>query len=337
MAEKKLAIQYSQTGDPIEVVELVRIETPDLARDEVVVDVEAAPINPSHLLTLSGKYLGVKATLPAMAGGEGVGRVVDMGADVTSLKVGDRVLIPPFSGAWRQQLVAKVERLGAPLPDSISDKIEQVAMLPVNPPTAWLLLNTVVDLQPGDWVIQNAANSAVGQYVMQLARVYGFKTINVVRRTGLEDVIEEAGGTVCIEDGPDLAARVRSVVGADAPIRLGIDAVAGEAVQRLTECLSPGGVIANYGFLSGENCQIASSDIIFRDITLKGVCFSCWFPDQSKQAERKKAFEELLGYVQGGQLSAKVDATYPLSDIKKAVAQAARGGRKGKIILRPNL
>lgn len=336
MTNKKLAVQYSRTGDPVDVVELIEVDTPAPAGDEVVVDVETAPINPSHLLTLSGNYLGVQATLPAAAGGEAVGQVIDVGENVSNLSVGDRVLIPPFSGAWRQQLVIEAAKLGPPLPESIGDKIDQIAMLPVNPPTAWLILNTMVNLQPGDWVIQNAGNSAVAQYVMQLSRIYGYQTINVVRRAGLEQMVEDAGGTICIEDGPDLAERVRSAVGQNAPIRLGVDAVAGEAAERLANCLSPGGVVANYGFLSGDDCRVSSTNLIFRGIMMKGVCFSCWIKDAGKEEERHKAYEELMGYIVDGRLSAQIDQRYGLSEIKEAVAAASQGGRTGKIILRPN-
>ncbi len=151
----------------------------------------------------------------------------------------------------------------------------QFAMIMANPPTAWLLLKSVIDLKPGDWVIQNAANSAVGQYVMQLAKIYGLKTVNVVRRDGLDDFIARAGGDVCAVDGPDLGERVKEATGG-AEIKLAIDAVAGDATQHLADCLSDKGTIANYGLLSAEPCRLLPDDIIFREITLTGVWLTLW-------------------------------------------------------------
>jgi trans-2-enoyl-CoA reductase len=178
----KKAVQFSRTGVPSEVVELIDMETTAVGDDDALIDVEAAAINPSHLLTLSGNY-GVQPELPAVPGAEGTGIIGEVGRNVTNVAIGDRVMIPPYTGTWRQQVVVKAADIAVKFP-SEGDAI-QMAMIMANPPTAWLLLKTVVDLQPGDWVIQNAGNSAVGQYVMQLAKIYGFKTVNVVRREGL--------------------------------------------------------------------------------------------------------------------------------------------------------
>lgn len=332
MGDMKKAVQFSETGNPPDVVELIDLETPDIGPDEVVIDVEAAAINPSHLLTLQGIY-GVQPELPAVPGAEGAGIICEVGADVTNVKVGDRVMIPPYSGTWRQQVVVKADAIHIPLPAE-GDPV-QMAMVMANPPTAWLLLKTVVDLEPGDWVIQNAANSAVGQYVMQLANIYGLKTVNVVRREGLEDLVSGARGDICLVDGTDLGERVKAATGG-APIKLAIDAVAGEATQHLADCLVDGGKIANYGLLSKKPCQLWPDDIIFREIDLVGVWLTLWIRRDSTLAERQAVYGELVGYIAEGRMKAQVEATYPLEKIKDAVPHAMQGGRNGKIVLTPN-
>jgi len=211
----------------------------------------------------------------------------------------------------------------------------QMAMIMANPPTAWLLLKSVIDLEPGEWVIQNAGNSAVGQYVMQLAKIYGLKTVNVVRREGLEDFVAEAGGDICAVDGPDLGERVKAATGG-APIRLAIDAVAGESTQHLADCLTDGGTIANYGLLSKKPCQLWPDDVIFREINLQGVWLTLWLRRYSTPEERLTVYNELAGYIADGRMHAAIEATYPLSQIKEAVAHAGRGERNGKVILLPN-
>ncbi len=332
MSDVKKAVRFARTGHPPDVVELVDMETAPVGDDEALIDVEAAAINPSHLLTLSGGY-GVQPDLPAVPGAEGIGIIGAVGKDVTNVKPGDRVMIPPYSGTWRQQVVVKADTIAVTFPDE-GDPI-QMAMIMANPPTAWLLLKSVVDLEPGDWVIQNAANSAVGQYTMQLAKIYGLKTVNVVRRPGLEDFIAKAGGDVCAVDGPDLGERVKAATDG-APIKLAIDAVASDATQHLADCLADGGTIANYGLLSGEPCKLLPDDIIFREITLTGVWLTLWLRKYSTPEERAAVYGELAGYIAEGRMHAAVEATYPLAKIKEAVAHAMRGERSGKVVILPN-
>jgi NADPH:quinone reductase-like Zn-dependent oxidoreductase len=332
MGAIKKAVQFSRTGNPPDVVELVDMETAPVGPGDVLIDVEAASINPSHLLTLSGGY-GVQPELPAVPGAEGIGKIVEVGSEVSNVKPGDRVMIPPYTGTWRQQAVVPAERITVTFPAEGDPK--QMAMIMANPPTAWLLLKTVVDLEPGDWVIQNAANSAVGQYTMQLAKIYGLKTVNVVRRDGLDAIISGAGGDICAVDGPDLGERVKAATGG-ADIKLAIDAVAGEATQHLADCLADNAAIANYGLLSGDPCHLSPNDIIFRNISLKGVWLTKWLQGRDSTPEsRATVYEELRGYIIEGRMRAEIEATYPLEQIKEAVAHAMRP-REGKVIILPN-
>lgn len=122
-----------------------------------------------------------------------------------------------------------------PLPDQ-ADPL-QLSMMTINPPTAALLSSEFVTLRPGDWVIQNAANSAVGLYLVQLARIRGYRTVNVVRRPDAAAAVRDTGGDVVLVDGEDLATRVVEATDG-AAIHLGIDAVGGPASGRLaTRCV----------------------------------------------------------------------------------------------------
>ena len=332
MGTLKKAVQFARTGNPPDVVEIVDLETPPVGPGEALIDIEAAAINPAHLLTLEGGY-GIQPDLPAVPGAEGIGKIVEIGDGVTNVKPGDRVMVPPYTGTWRQQAVVDADNIMVSFPPD-GDPI-QMAMIMANPPTAWLLLKTVVDLKPGDWVIQNAANSAVGQYLMQLAHIYGYKTVNVMRRDSLDDLVARSNGDVCIVDGSDLVARVSAATdGAD--IKLAIDAVAGEATQRLAECLAENAAIANYGLLSGQPCQLSPNDIIFRNISLVGVWLTMWLRGRDSTPEQRAAvYDELRGYIIEGRMRAEIEATYPLAQIKDAVAHAMRQ-RAGKIVILPN-
>ncbi|WP_342245483.1 zinc-dependent alcohol dehydrogenase family protein [Pseudomonas sp. OTU5201] len=324
-----LKAEYQTRGPvPQDVIEAVEFELPPVGVGQALVKVLAAPINPSDVLTLTGEY-GMLPPLPAIGGNEGVGEVVEVAADVTNLKPGQTVLLPVGCGTWRTHLIADAKQL-IPLP---SADPKQLAMLTVNPPTAYLMLRDFVELQAGDWVIQNAANSGVGSYLIQLAKIRGLKTINVVRRDSAVASVQAEGGDVVLVDGPDLPKRVREATGG-APVKLGIDAVGGASTDHLAASLAEGGVLVNYGRMSGEPCQVNPGSFVFRDVTLKGFWLARWFRQATPQ-QQMQLFGELIQLIASGKIKARIAATYDISQIKEAVAAAACGERDGKIVLVP--
>ncbi len=323
--------QYEQRGPvPQDVIAAVDFDLPAPAAGQAQVEVLAAPINPSDVLTLTGEY-GILPPLPAVGGNEGVGRVVALAADVTGLAVGQTVLLPVGCGTWTTHLNLPAKAL-VPLPNEADPK--QLAMLTVNPPTAMLMLSEFVDLVAGEWVIQNAANSAVGGYLNQLATLRGLKVVNVVRRESAVAGLKAAGAEVVLVDGEDLPARVREATG-DAAIRLAVDCVGGVSTENLARCLTLSGVLVNYGAMSGERCMISPRYFVFRDITLRGFWLSQWYK-QAAPEKKAAVFGELARLIATGQLSARVQATYRIDQIKEAVAAAAGDNRDGKILLIPN-
>src|SRR5690606_19675029 len=155
--------------------------------------------------------------LPAVGGNEGVGKVVAHADDVQGLPIGTVVLLPISCGTWTTHLNLPAKAL-VPLPAGV-DPV-QLSMLTVNPPTALLMLREFVDLKEGDWVIQNAANSAVGGYLVQIAKLRGINTLNVVRRESAIAAVREAGAEHVLVDGDDLPKQARMITG-DAPVKLG--------------------------------------------------------------------------------------------------------------------
>jgi mitochondrial enoyl-[acyl-carrier protein] reductase / trans-2-enoyl-CoA reductase len=321
--------QYVTRGPvPQDVIECVDFTLPAPAAGDALVEMLAAPINPSDVLTLTGEY-GMLPPLPAVGGNEGIGRVAAVGDGVT-LPVGTRVVLPIGSGTWASHLMAKASAL-VPLP-AVGDAV-QLSMLTVNPATASLLLSEFVTFEPGEWVIQNTATSAVGQYLIQLAKRRGIRTVNVVRRAESIDGLKALGADVVLTDGPDLAKRVAEATG-KAKIRLGIDATGGAATDRIARSIATGGLVVNYGAMSGEACKIAPASFVFRDVTLKGFWLAFWFRHASPERQRA-LYGELVSLIAEGALHAPVHATYPLSRIKEAVAAAAASGRDGKIVMVP--
>lgn len=323
-----IAAQLKAFGRPESVIEAVeQVDPGEPAPDEVVVEAEFVPINPADILNMEGKYGAAPPALPMTPGAEGVGRIAKAGANVHHVKPGDRVLLPG-PGCWRERIKAPGKAVFA-LPGGADPK--QLAMLRVNPPTAYLMLHQVVPPKPGQWVIQNAANSGVGHCLIRLARLAGVKTVNVVRREELVASLRALGGDVVLTDGPDLDARVRAAIG-EGSLPLAIDAVGGTGTQRLARCLSDGGTVVNYGLLSGEPCMVDGRETVFRDVKLQGFWLRKWYVD-TPPAQVAALYRELTAKVADGTLAVEVEAVYPIRKIKDAVAHAARGGRSGKILM----
>jgi NADPH:quinone reductase-like Zn-dependent oxidoreductase len=317
-------------GPPEEVARCAEVpEVGAPAAGEVVFDVLAFPINPADVSFCRGSYR-LKPPLPATPGAEAIGRVTAVGAGVSHAKPGDLVINLQREN-WTQTRRVKADDV-ITVPPGIA--LRQAAMLRINPPTALLLLTDVVDLEPGGWVIQNVANSAVGRLVIRLARARGLRTMNVIRRDSLFGELTALGADACAVDGPDLADTVKARTGG-APIHLGLDAVSGRATARLASCLSEGGVVCNYGSMSGEDPVMSRGALTSGGLTLVGFILGRALATRSLDQVRA-LYADLGERILRGELSAPVERVYPIEEIKAALTHAQRGERNGKILVAPN-
>ncbi|HYI00929.1 zinc-dependent alcohol dehydrogenase family protein [Hyalangium sp.] len=322
------AVRFSKFGAPADVMQVVEEDPGPLAPGEALLEVLATPINPSDVMTIGGFY-GVLPKLPAVPGNEGVGRVVRVEGEAP-VKPGDIVFLPMGSGTWRTHMKAKAQRLLQVPPGA---DLLQMSMLSINPPTAELLLREFGKLQPGEWVMQNAANSAVGRYLITLAKLEGIKTLNIVRRADLTAELKALGADAVLEDGDGLTERVREATGG-APVRLAIDAVGGSAALRLGEAVSDSGTVVHYGCMSGKAPSLSPTALIFRNVTLRGFWLVQWLNAASREAQAA-LMGRMAKLLADGTLHAPVDATFPLEKSQEAVARAMEGGRQGKVLLTP--
>jgi mitochondrial enoyl-[acyl-carrier protein] reductase / trans-2-enoyl-CoA reductase len=321
-------VRFSRFGRASEVAELVDVPEPSPpAPGEVLIEVEATPINPSDLLHFEGRY-AKQLPLPAFAGSGILGRVAAIGPGVQHLEIGHRaIVVNTERRGWCQRFVWPAARV---IPVSGAAPVD-LALLAANPPTALLMLESFGHLQRGDWVMQNAANSSVGVSLIQIAKTMGLHTVNVVRRAQLVDHLATFGSDVTLVDGADLPARVVDTVGGGS-IKLAIDAIAGEATRRLANCLADGGTVVNYGLLSGKPCEVDAADIVFRDISLQGFWYSRWLSTAHPAAIRA-VFARLVAMLQAKTLRVPLEASYPIERLTEALAHAEREGRLGKIVL----
>jgi len=326
-----LAAMYRRHGPPLTTLELVQVDVGAPAADEVVVAVEAAPVHVADLLYIAGE-ISIAPPAPAVAGIEGVGRVVACGSAVRQFAPGQRVFLPRKSGTWARQVRHPAASL-LRAPDT--GDVAQLSLVPINAATAWFLVRGVVPLQRGDWLIQNAANSSCGRFVIGIAKQLGLQTVSVVRRPELLADLTALGSDVTLLDGPDLAAQVAQATGG-APLRLAIDAVAGNATQRLAECLARDGVIACYGQMSREPCQIEPQTLYLQNLALRGF-FTPHFERLLPRADWLQVMQQLGDWVAAGALRARIAACYPLTRIHDALRHEMSSGaaRDGKVIVLP--
>ncbi|WP_295523972.1 zinc-dependent alcohol dehydrogenase family protein, partial [Limnohabitans sp. Rim8] len=245
-------------------------------------------------------------------------------------QAGERVLPIGVFGVWSDELVVQRRSL-VPVPSHAP--VLQQAMLAANPAPAWVLLQHQVTLQPGQWVIQNAANSAVGQCTRQLASHLGILLINVVRRP--EAVTAEEGGHWLVDDGQDpdaLQESVRKITQGE-PVVLGLDAIGGKASQALASSLSPQGRLVLYGLLSGDPCSISAHDLIFRNVHVQGFWLANWFSNFDNRQKARTVYPALMELAAQNVLSMSVEKVYELSDVLEAIAHSAQTGRQGKVLL----
>ena len=312
---KTKAILLSEHGEPAAVARCCEVELAPPAPGDVRVRVLFAPINPADINVLEGKY-PVRPELRGVPGVEGVGVVEESGE---GFDAGTRVLLPHRFGTWREAgnvCAAELVRV----PDDVP--LAQAAMLRINPATALCMLREFVRLEPNEWVLQNAANSAVGRCVIQMCRHYGWRSANVVRREELVDELLAEGADAVFLDEPG-----------ELPVRLALNAVGGDSAVRLAGRLSDGGTIVTYGAMARQPLKVPNGLLIFNDIVWRGFWVTRWYARASAE-QRAALFDELFELLRKGIISTPIEATYPLTEIAQALAHAQQSKRAGKVLLR---
>lgn len=324
-------VVFNRFGPPAKVAECVTVDNVAAPQDwEATVDIISAPINPSDVSVLRGQYGKLPSSFPATTGLEAAGRIVAVGSMVKNLAVGDNVLVVANDN-WVQRRNVSAKQL-CKLPDWID--IAQASMLKVNAASALMLLRRFPDLMEGDHIIQSAPLSSVGRMVIAFAKSKGIKTVNIVRRETAIEEVEALGGDYAIMQSPELASAVAEATDY-APISVAFDAVAGETVSQLADCLETNGTIINYGMLSGEPCVLRADHTIFKNIKLEGFWLLKHL-SRIKQSERDSLFAELFDLVKASGAKSEVAGSFPLEQISDAIAASEAEGRLGKVILTPN-
>jgi NADPH:quinone reductase-like Zn-dependent oxidoreductase len=321
-----LSVRFHQFGEPTDVLRVEEVEAPRPGRGEALLRLTARPINPSDLLTIRRRY-GSLPSLPATPGWEGAGVVEAVGAGVKGLCEGQRVIPMGASGTWQQYLAVDAESLLS-VPDEVDDLSACQALL--NPLAAWAMLHDELTVKKEEWLIQNAAASALGRVVIQLARRAGARTINVVRkREQLDELLSIGADAVICTADETIVDRVKEIVPDGA--RYALDAVGGQQGWELVRSLRPGGTALLHGSLSHpETMPLNNGLVLTRSLTLRGFWLTEW-RNRAPISRQKSALEEILALMARGALALPPVQTFPMAEVVAAVAASDRG--EGKVVL----
>ncbi|MBF0679039.1 MAG: zinc-binding dehydrogenase [Devosia sp.] len=316
---------YSQIGSPPDVLSSTETARPEPGAGQVLVRMVLSPVHNHDLMTIAGQYAH-KPALPDVPGTEAVGVVEALGDGVSNLTIGQRVA----GGAmhtWAEYYVADAARL-VPVPDNVSD--ETACQLVSMPLSAKMLLESL-GVEPGQWIVQNAANGAVGKLVARYGAERGINVLGLVRRADAVAAMTEIGiANVVATDDPEWVARAKALT-RGAPVVRAIDSLGGDGPIQLLEIASDGAELISFGAMSERPLSISAADLLFRGIIVKGF----W---GSKPPVKPQRIGELLGELiqdaAAGKLVLPIEASYPIEQVAEAARASGEPGRKGKIAIR---
>jgi len=315
---------FSSYGQPADVINLTRITPPTLLEGQVRVKLLAAPINPADINLIQGNY-GIRPELPATPGVEGCGEIIESLSP--NFNPGDKVIFTDHSGSWSEQVTCPANTT-LKIPSNTPSN--QAAMLKVNPLTAWCMLTQLRDLPKGSWVIQNAANSGVGYCVIQIAKILGLKTINLVRREELIPELANLGGDICLLDNRESIDIIR-----DKQPQLALNAVGGDSALRLMDALAPQGLHVTYGAMSKLSLKVPNKFLIFKRIQLHGFWVTEWIKENDDLLVQS-TYQKLAQWMIDKKLTQPIDSTHTLDEIHTAIARASQDKREGKVLITMN-
>lgn len=342
-ARTNRAIVYSRNGTPAEVLNVLTYpSTPPPTSGTVNIRFLLSVINPADVNVVEGVY-------PVYIGGnEGLAQVTSVGENVDKLSVGDWVvMVRQQSGTWSTSQNVGVRDV-IKIPDHQGLSEVHAATITVNPPTAYNMLRDYVELKEGDWIIQNGANSAVGQAVIQIAAARGLRTLNFVRSRNhisqLKEHLQNLGATQVLtyEDLNDYSLRDKIKTWLNGKeIHLALNCVGGSETVAMLKYIGKDGHLISYGAMSKQPLPLPTSAFIFKNLTAHGFWQSRWYHDHSI-TQRERLMMDLAELMRKGKLQEpeheiisvdKQDNDSQATSKIREVFQRLATGRYGKKVL----
>ncbi|XP_066597564.1 enoyl-[acyl-carrier-protein] reductase, mitochondrial [Prorops nasuta] len=329
MSTAKLLI-YDKHGEPASVLQIKQSELKEPEKDEVTVKWLLSPVNPADINTIQGRY-PIKPTFPSIPGNEGVGEIIAVGSQVKGFSVGDKIVPGTIKlGTWRTCANYKPDEI-IKIPKEFGTV--EASMFIVNPCTAYRMLKDFVKLNPGDTVIQNGANSAVGQLVIQLCKVYNFHSVNVVRdRPNIQELKNQLKTLGADEVLTEAEVRTTQIFkNKQLPLpKLACNCVCGQNALDVLRHLAHGGIMVTYGGMSREPLTIPASALIFKDLTFKGFWMTAWSETHKNTQEKEDMYKDLAALFIEKKLQCPPYKIIPFSQYQEAMVNTLKTeGKQG--------
>jgi len=291
-----------------------------------------APINPADINMMHNQYV-IQPQPPFVLGNEGVGFVDALGESVAKDWLGKRVIFPGQSrdqwfGFWSEYVDVPVEGC-IQIPEFISN--EQASMMSINPLTALVILDTYANLKEGDWIIQNAANSALGHWFVYLAKQRGLHSVNIVRRDIAQESLLQLGATHVVVDA-DGKLKPKQLP-QSGNFKLALNGVGWLASKVLASCLDYNGTMVTYGAMAKEPVYVGNVALIYKTIQVLGFNRTLWAETVSMNTI-SAYYDCLFGYLQQFPCEIPIAHCFDLNAYESAIAKAQESKLNGKILLR---
>lgn len=319
------AVRLNEFGG-LDVLKIEEVAKPSPRSHHVLIQVDAAGVNYADILRRGGNYPG--PDLPSSMGLEAAGTVMEVGADVSGISVGQKVMgMGPGSQA---EYVAINGNLVFPYPDSL-DPVEAGGMLIVFL-TSYHILKSRGGMQSGDTVLVQAGASGVGTILIQLAKAWGAKVIATASTKDKLDLCRSLGADVTINyTEADFEAVVEDETGG-AGVQLVAECVGGEVLEKSVRCVASYGRLVSYGNASQTSSNLSAGDITSANRSVIGFSIG---RSPAGTLDHKRAMAEMFPMISDGKAKLVVDRVLPLVDVGKAHEHLANRGARGKVILTP--
>jgi len=320
------AIRVHENGGA-EVLRLETIPDPVPGPGQVLVRLGAIGVNFIEIYQRRGLY---KVAMPFVPGEEGAGTVEALGPGVEDVRVGDRVASVNFRGSYAELAIADADKV-VPIPDGLD--VRHAAAVMLQGMTAHYLATSVHALQPGERCLVHAAAGGVGLLLCQIAKRRNAIVFGTVSTAEKARLAREAGADEVIDyTTQDFAAEVQRLT-AGAKLQVVYDSVGATTYAGSIDCLAPRGMLALFGQSSGV---VPPIDPLL--LTRKGSLFMTRPTLGHYIATRDELVwraGDVLGWIQEGALSVRIDREVPLAQAADAHVALEERRTTGKVLLVP--
>jgi len=320
------AIQVSQAGGP-EVLTLVDVATPELKPNEALVQIKAAGVNFIDVYFREGRY---PAPLPFINGQEAAGVIVEVGADVTTFKPGERVAYVGRLGSYAELASVPAAQL-VKIPDELD--FDQAAAAMLQGMTAHYLSRGSYPVKRGDTVLIHAAAGGVGLLLVQLAKHLRARVIATAGTDAKAQLAREAGADeVILYTQQDFEAETRRLTDGQG-VHAVFDGVGKDTFAKDLKVLRPRGYLVLFGGASGA---VPPFDLM--ELTKHGSLFVTRPTLKDYTATREELEEranEVLQMIVRGDLKLRIHKKYPLAEAQQAHRDLEGRKTTGKLLLIP--